>query len=128
MYGAVAGAVSKILIYPLDTGKKLLQVYRLSPQKASIAVFLKQHFQATGVRGLYAGVVTATLKSALSSSLLFGFFALSKLWLHPSQVLGVCLSLHISSLLFTLIHPLSKHATNQQTHKRDYSGRTYLLP
>ena len=74
MYGAVAGAVSKILVYPLDTGKKLLQVYRLSPQKASIAVFLKQHFQATGVRGLYAGVVTATLKSALSSSLLFGFF------------------------------------------------------
>lgn len=123
MYGAVAGAVSKILVYPLDTGKKLLQVYRLSLQKASIAMFLKQHFQATGVRGLYAGVVTATLKSALSSSLLFGFFALSKLWLHPSQVWVVC-----SSLLNTPSRTASLYAAKQQTPKRDYSGRTYLLP
>ena len=90
LYGAVAGAVSKILVYPLDTGKKLLQVYRLSPQKDSMMVFLERHFQATGVRGLYAGVVTATLKSALSSSLLFGFFTLSKLWFHPSEEFCVC--------------------------------------
>ena len=78
LYGAVAGAVSKILVYPLDTGKKLFQVYRLSPEPISLGHFLLNHFRSTGIRGLYAGVVAATLKSALSSSLLFGCYALSK--------------------------------------------------
>ena len=78
MYGAIAGAVSKILVYPLDTSKKMLQVYRLSPQPLPVREFFAQQLRETGVSGLYAGVVSATLKSGLSSSLLFGLYAFSK--------------------------------------------------
>ena len=77
MYGAVSGMASKVLVYPLDTGKKLLQVYEMHPA-SSVGAFLQNHFRTTGVRGLYAGVVAAMLKSGLSSSLLFGLYALSK--------------------------------------------------
>lgn len=85
VYGAVSGAVSKILIYPLDTGKKILQVYRLAPKQQPLNVFLRDHFSQTGVKGLYAGVVAATLKSAISSSLLFGIYAFSKEYLKQKE-------------------------------------------
>lgn len=85
VYGAISGAVSKILVYPLDTGKKVLQVYRLAPKQQPLSMFLREHFAATGVKGLYAGVVAATLKSGISSSLLFGIYAFSKNVLKQKQ-------------------------------------------
>lgn len=84
IYGAIAGSASKVLIYPLDTSKKLLQVYRLSPYRMTVGQFFKQQLRETGVRGLYAGVVAATLKSGLSSSLLFGFYAFAKKYVWKS--------------------------------------------
>ena len=41
VYGAISGATSKLLVYPLDTGKKLLQVYQqvgsdVSPRSLSL--------------------------------------------------------------------------------------------
>ena len=81
VYGAISGATSKLLVYPLDTGKKLLQVYQLSPSK-SVVTFLRDHYRLTGVRGLYAGAMAAMLKSGLSSGLLFGFYTLAKTFLN----------------------------------------------
>lgn len=81
VYGAISGATSKLLVYPLDTGKKLLQVYQLSPSK-SVVAFLRDHYRLTGVRGLYAGAMAAMLKSGLSSGLLFGFYTLAKTFLN----------------------------------------------
>lgn len=69
-------------MYPLDTSKKVLQVYRLAPKQQSLSLFLRKHFANTGIKGLYAGVVAATLKSAISSSLLFGIYAFSKNFLN----------------------------------------------
>lgn len=73
-------------MYPLDTGKKLLQVYRLSPEKQTVAEFLSCQYRATGVRGLYAGVIAAILKSGLSSGLIFGFYAFAKKYLWESTL------------------------------------------
>ena len=85
VYGTIAGATSKVLVYPLDTGKKMLQVYRLSPRQLSVSDFVKTNLKETGVRGLYAGVVAAVLKSGLSSGLLFGFYAFSKKYMWHQQ-------------------------------------------
>lgn len=85
MFGAISGAISKILVYPLDTGKKVLQVYRIAPKQQPLNVFLRDHFAETGVKGWYAGVVAATLKSAISSGLLFGIYAFSKNFLQQKQ-------------------------------------------
>lgn len=85
VYGTISGVISKILVYPLDTGKKLLQVYRLSPEKQTVAEFISRQYRATGIRGLYAGVVAATLKSGLSSGLIFGFYAFAKKYLWESN-------------------------------------------
>lgn len=85
IYGTISGVISKILVYPLDTGKKLLQVYRLSPEKQTVAEFISHQYRATGIRGLYAGVVAATLKSGLSSGLIFGFYAFAKKYLWESN-------------------------------------------
>ena len=87
VYGTIAGATSKVLVYPLDTGKKMLQVYRLSPRQLSVTDFVKTNLKETGVQGLYAGVVAAVLKSGLSSGLLFGFYAFSKKYLWHQQLL-----------------------------------------
>lgn len=81
VYGTISGATSKLLVYPLDTGKKLLQVYQLNPGK-SVKEFLRDHYHLTGVRGLYAGAMAAMLKSGLSSGLLFGFYTLAKTFLN----------------------------------------------
>ena len=72
-------------MYPLDTGKKVLQVYRLAPNPQPLSQFLRDHFAKTGVKGLYAGVVTATIKSAISSSLLFGLYSFSKTFLQKEK-------------------------------------------
>lgn len=85
VYGTISGAVSKILVYPLDTGKKVLQVYRIAPKQQPLSIFLREHFAETGVKGLYAGVVAATLKSGISSGLLFGIYAFSKSILKQKQ-------------------------------------------
>ena len=85
LFGAISGATSKIIVYPLDTGKKVLQVYRLAPTPQPLSQFLRDHFAKTGVKGLYAGVVTATIKSAVSSSLLFGLYTFSKKFLHREK-------------------------------------------
>lgn len=99
-----------MLVYPLDTGKKLLQVYQLNPGK-SVKEFLRDHYHLTGVRGLYAGAMAAMLKSGLSSGLLFGFYTLAKTFLN----FRVC-----ETNATSVIHESSRTLL--------YVGRTYLFP
>jgi solute carrier family 25 thiamine pyrophosphate transporter 19 len=87
--GGVAGGISKILIYPLDTIKKRLQSdllintvsHSLSEiESHNIAKYhsfgncLNKIWLEEGVKGYYKGLVPTLLKSIFSTSIAFGTF------------------------------------------------------
>jgi solute carrier family 25 thiamine pyrophosphate transporter 19 len=82
LVGAIAGAGSKVFVYPFDTVKKRLQIVgmRRSPTYGHIVPFagMKEAFvrmvNVEGVRALFRGVLPAVLKSAPGSGISFATF------------------------------------------------------
>ena len=78
--GAVSGGVSKIVVYPLDTVKKRMQVQAVSGQHQyhnMIDCFIKVA-RTEGVRVLYNGLVPSVAKNTIATGLSFAFFTLAK--------------------------------------------------
>ncbi|TMW67069.1 hypothetical protein Poli38472_012185 [Pythium oligandrum] len=80
--GATAGLVSKLMVYPLDTVKKRMQIRQLqrnpsygvmTPYSSSWACFL-DIVRREGMRGLYKGTVPSLLKSVVTHSSTFASY------------------------------------------------------
>lgn len=70
--GGIAGGFSNLVLFPLDTVKTLRQS---DPTRYRNAVgALASVLRTAGVRGLYRGVTTAAVGSALSSAIYFGTY------------------------------------------------------
>ena len=80
MAGAISGGASKLLVYPLDTVKKRLQVqaYRLEIDryKGTVDCLLKI-VKEEGVGSLYRGIVPSVMKNTIATSLSFSLYILS---------------------------------------------------
>ncbi|CAI5727079.1 unnamed protein product [Hyaloperonospora brassicae] len=82
--GAVAGLLSKLIVYPLDTVKKRMQMrhvprstaYGVIPMYSSSWRCFVDVLQREGVRGLYKGTVPSLLKSVVSASATFASYEL----------------------------------------------------
>ncbi|CAI5728337.1 unnamed protein product [Peronospora effusa] len=80
--GAVAGFVSKLVVYPLDTVKKRMQMrhvprcetYGVIPMYSSSWTCFFDVLQREGIRGLYKGTVPSLLKSVVTASTTFATY------------------------------------------------------
>jgi len=78
--GGLAGLVSKLAVYPLDTIKKRLQINSMletasSREKyAGIACCVRTMFREEGVRGFFKGTTPAIAKASLASALTFSTY------------------------------------------------------
>lgn len=63
--GFVAGTVSKVVTFPLDTIRKRMQINR--PKRA--VAMLREHWHIHGVRGFYSGFGISIMKTAPTSAL-----------------------------------------------------------
>ncbi|KAG2787444.1 hypothetical protein JG687_00008049 [Phytophthora cactorum] len=83
--GAVAGLVSKLAVYPLDTVKKRMQMrhvprcatYGVIPMYSSSWSCFLDVLRREGVRGLYKGTVPSLLKSVVAASTTFATYELT---------------------------------------------------
>ncbi len=83
--GSISGAVSKIIVYPMDTIKKRIQFQSVfgAPTKTGVVYdgmwdCLATTIRTEGVFGLYRGLVPSVLKTTLGSGLAFTFFRSTK--------------------------------------------------
>jgi len=83
--GAISGAVSKIIVYPMDTIKKRIQIQSVfGPSFGTSVVYngmwdcLATTIRTEGVLGLYRGLFPSVLKTTLGSGLSFTFFRSTK--------------------------------------------------
>ena len=84
--GAISGFISKLVVYPLDTTKRRLQIQAFygSEQEALFQKYKGMMDCATqiarkeGVSGFYKGAVPSVLKTTISTCLSFSFFRFSK--------------------------------------------------
>jgi len=83
--GSISGAVSKIIVYPMDTIKKRIQIQSVFGAPTSTGVIydgmwdcLATTIRTEGVFGLYRGLVPSVLKTTLGSGLSFTFFRSTK--------------------------------------------------
>jgi solute carrier family 25 (mitochondrial thiamine pyrophosphate transporter), member 19 len=81
MAGAISGGASKLLVYPLDTVKKRLQVqaYRsmeIDQYKGTLDCLVKVVKQE-GVASLYRGIVPSVMKNTIATSLSFSLYILA---------------------------------------------------
>lgn len=81
MAGAVAGASSKLLVYPLDTVKKRLQVqayYNMAEAESNnykgMMDCLTRIVREEGATSLYRGLVPSMLKNTIATSLSFALY------------------------------------------------------
>lgn len=76
MAGAVSGFVSKLVVYPLDTVKKRMQVQAVSQQirYSNPCDCLVMVARTEGVKTLYFGLVPSVLKNSIATGLSFAFF------------------------------------------------------
>lgn len=76
--GAISGGLSKLLVYPLDTVKKRMQVQAFAPDTApryhSIIDCLFQITKKEGVHSLYRGLLPSVLKNTIATSLSFALY------------------------------------------------------
>jgi len=94
--GAFSGAISKIIVYPIDTVKRRLQAQaffdtpigfgRLNSRQYTgmIDCFLRVA-REEGIVSLYRGIVPSVLKTTIASSLSFALFRFGKNtaeWMH----------------------------------------------
>lgn len=81
--GSIAGALSKLLIYPIDTVKRRLQAQAFysgdttSPYKGMLDC-VTRIAREEGFLSFYRGVVPSVLKTTIASSLSFSLFRFSK--------------------------------------------------
>jgi solute carrier family 25 thiamine pyrophosphate transporter 19 len=83
--GAVAGLVSKLAIYPLDTVKKRMQMrhvprcetYGIIPKYSSSWACFVDVLRREGLHGLYKGTVPSLLKSCVGTSATFATYELT---------------------------------------------------
>jgi solute carrier family 25 thiamine pyrophosphate transporter 19 len=86
--GSISGAVSKIIVYPLDTVKKRIQIQSVYGSTASgtgvglhyngMWDCLATTIRTEGIQGLYRGLFPSVLKTTLGSGLTFTFFRTTK--------------------------------------------------
>mmetsp|Transcript_44103 Transcript_44103/g.47760 ORF Transcript_44103/g.47760 Transcript_44103/m.47760 type:complete len:396 (+) Transcript_44103:56-1243(+) len=85
--GSISGATSKIIVYPLDTVKKRIQIQSVFGSTSTTSVFynysgmwdcLTTMIRTEGIQGLYRGLFPSVLKSTLGSGLSFTFFRTTK--------------------------------------------------
>jgi solute carrier family 25 thiamine pyrophosphate transporter 19 len=80
MAGAISGGVSKMVIYPLDTVKRRIQVQAVSgtDQYRNMMDCLLTIARTEGVRALYNGLVPSVAKNMIGTGLSFAIFTLVK--------------------------------------------------
>jgi solute carrier family 25 thiamine pyrophosphate transporter 19 len=80
--GSISGAVSKIIIYPVDTVKRRLQAqafFEASGQPyAGMVDCMKTIARKEGISSFYRGVVPSVLKTTISTGLAFSFYRFAK--------------------------------------------------
>jgi solute carrier family 25 thiamine pyrophosphate transporter 19 len=78
--GAISGGMSKIIVYPLDTVKKRMQVQAVSGhhQYRNMMDCLMTIVRTEGVNALYNGLVPSVAKNTIGTGLSFAFFTLAK--------------------------------------------------
>ena len=81
--GSISGAVSKIIVYPLDTVKKRIQIQSVYGSSSSTYYngmwdCLATTIRIEGIQGLYRGLFPSVLKTTLGSGLAFTFFRTTK--------------------------------------------------
>ena len=83
--GSIGGAVSKIIVYPMDTIKKRIQIQSVFGASPCTPVVyngmwdcLATTIRTEGVLGLYRGLVPSVLKTTMGSGLSFTFFRITK--------------------------------------------------
>jgi solute carrier family 25 (mitochondrial thiamine pyrophosphate transporter), member 19 len=92
MAGTLSGAVSKLIVYPMDTVKKRLQVQSAFGAEGSghrmytgMSDCIVTMLRTEGVASLYRGLVPSILKTSMSSGLTFGLFRFTKNTLEAIQ-------------------------------------------
>ncbi|KAL4147072.1 hypothetical protein PRNP1_010828 [Phytophthora ramorum] len=96
--GAVAGLLSKLAVYPLDTVKKRMQMrhvprcqtYGVIPAYSSSWGCFYDVLNREGMRGLYKGTVPSLLKSVVAASCTFATYELTLEGLRHLSVHGDC--------------------------------------
>ena len=80
--GSISGAVSKIIVYPLDTVKKRIQIQSVYGSSSTyyngMWDCLATTIRIEGIQGLYRGLFPSVLKTTLGSGLAFTFFRTTK--------------------------------------------------
>jgi solute carrier family 25 thiamine pyrophosphate transporter 19 len=79
--GSISGAVSKIIIYPVDTVKRRLQAqafFEASQQYAGMWDCMTTIARKEGISSFYRGVVPSVLKTTISTGLAFSFYRSAK--------------------------------------------------
>lgn len=81
--GSVAGGISKLIVYPLDTGKRRLQGQafygtgtdkNIKPYTGLVDCWTRMIREEGGVASLYRGVVPSVLKTTIATSLSFAIY------------------------------------------------------
>lgn len=90
LLGGIAGGTSKLLVYPLDTVKKRLQVQLPhTPHHThtnGMMACVRGIYAAEGVRGFYRGIAPTTAKACLATAITFAAFEVP----HPHPLLCLC--------------------------------------
>ncbi|ETW08651.1 hypothetical protein, variant [Aphanomyces invadans] len=95
--GAIAGFVSKLLVYPLDTIKKRMQMQGVPrhidygyiiPSYSSSLQCGRDIFRHEGLQGLYKGTIPSLIKSMLTHSCTFTIYEFTAHSLHCLNVLS----------------------------------------
>lgn len=79
--GSIAGAVSKMVVYPMDTVKRRLQAqsfYRQTRHYQGTWDCIRQIATREGWRSFYRGMLPSVMKTTIASGLSFSLFRLSK--------------------------------------------------
>lgn len=85
--GGIAGGVSKLVVYPLDTIKKRMQIQVLAntldgaasmPRYSSIPDLLRKTLRTEGVKGFYKGIIPTSTKAVVSTAVTFAAFDLAR--------------------------------------------------
>eukprot|EP01031_Cornospumella_fuschlensis_P038801 gene38801-47189_t len=91
--GGIAGGLSKLCVYPLDTVKKRMQAassvlsYKSSSSVPSLSLksCVKEIYHMEGVRGFYRGLLPTMLKSVAATAITFASFESAKSFLEASR-------------------------------------------
>jgi len=96
IFGGLAGSISKLIVYPLDTVKKRLQMQSVQstvhhgaipiPQYLGIRHCCTQIIRDEGFSSLYKGLAPSLAKSALASGITFAMFEFTRDFLNARRL------------------------------------------